>query len=342
MEFKASSSLEIQESLQDLTLEEDAQEIPNITEKVLVGKVLSMRPFRRFTVQEIVSKNWRVKAKVQVEGLADNIFKFSFALKEDRDFIFKNRPWTINGAHMVLKEWSVDEQLEEITFNVSTFFLQIHGLPPRLLNEANAKRIASTISVILDSGSRLVVANRFLRIRVDISILNPLPAGFKKEKASGEEFWVQFRYEKLADFCFKCGMLSHVTGQCRKATFEMIQLKNGLSARLFGLWLNAERKETVPFRQVRPETDSKAALLSEGGVQSSNLDRGTSQHTARGESGSKRSQKSDLAVLEMGDAGFAEQRNDLHFTLKRQQLDGSIVLQKVKLSNVTGSCLKEA
>lgn len=131
-------------------------------------------------------------------------------------------------------------------------------------------------------------------------------------------------------------------GQCRKTTFEMIQLKNGLSARLFGPWLNAERKETILFRQTRSEVAATMSLLSKGGVQSSNPDGGTSQHTARGESGLKKSQRSDLAILEMGDMGSTKQRNDFHFTLKRQQLDGSIVLQKVKLSNVTGLSLKEA
>lgn len=59
---------------------------------------------------------------------------------------------------------------------------------------------------------------------------------------------MQFRREKLSDFYFKCGLLSHFTGQCNRANFEMITLNNGYETRMFGLWLKAERREVVVFK----------------------------------------------------------------------------------------------
>lgn len=248
----------VENSLLNLALEEDAQEIAGITDTVLLGKILSSRPFRRFTVREIVSKNWHTKGKVNIELVAENVFKFSFLVKEDKEFIFQNRPWTFNGAHLVLKEWLQDVPVHEISFDSSAFTIQVHGLPPRLLNERNARALGSTLGRLLNPDGRLVIAQRFLRLRVEISIVEPLPAGFVHAKDATEDIWVQFRYEKLADLCFKCGRLSHVTGQCVKAAFEMIYLKQGMEARKYGFWLNAERNTVVPFtRKALPTVEQQ-------------------------------------------------------------------------------------
>lgn len=39
-------------------------------------------------MREIISKNWRTKEKVNTKKVAENIFKLSFTLKKDKDFIF--------------------------------------------------------------------------------------------------------------------------------------------------------------------------------------------------------------------------------------------------------------
>lgn len=242
MEFGAGSSMGVCDPLQNILLEEEEGATEQIIDRVLIRKILSVRPFRRFTIGEIIKNMWRTKAGVNVEGIADNTFKFAFALTEDKEVILKNKPWNLNGAHLVLREWSDDLSIEEVNFGRSIFFIQIHGLPPRLISERNARRIGASLGSLRETGDSLVVAHRFLRIRVEISVEDPLPVGFKQTKEGGQERWIQFRIEKLSDFCFKCGMLSHLIGQCCKQHFEMVHLNTGVEARKFGKWLHTERK----------------------------------------------------------------------------------------------------
>lgn len=97
------------------------------------------------------------------------MFKFLFASKDDRDRIFGRQPWSFNGAHLNLKLWDPNLQFERVSFDTSTFFIQIHGLPPNLLHADNARLIGSEVGYVHeDSISRKIVVNqRYLRLRVD-------------------------------------------------------------------------------------------------------------------------------------------------------------------------------
>lgn len=100
---------------------------------------------------------------------------------------------------------------------------------------------------------RCIVANRYLRFKVEISIKSPLPAGFFQKRFGGGETWIQFKYERLADFCFKCGMLEHVTGKCSFTVPATITSGNGIATNLFGMWLKAENAGSLLF--INPEEE---------------------------------------------------------------------------------------
>lgn len=70
-----------------------------------------------------------------MEKGADNMFKIIFGSKDDKDHIFKNRPWSLDGAHLILKPWPDNQVLQDISFDDTTLWLQIHGLPPANLHK---------------------------------------------------------------------------------------------------------------------------------------------------------------------------------------------------------------
>lgn len=78
-----------------------------------------------------------------------------------------------------------------------------------------------------------VVKNRYLRLCVDIKVVSPLPIGFHKKKDM-EEIWIQFKWERLADFCYKCGLLTHITGKCSFASPARVTSALDLTAKLYG------------------------------------------------------------------------------------------------------------
>ncbi|KAF4353365.1 hypothetical protein F8388_016548 [Cannabis sativa] len=57
----------------------------------------------------------------------------------------------------------------------------------------------------------------FLRFRAILDISKPLLRGeMVKLKDSLDEFWLEFRYERLPEFCFECGTIGHPFESCHK------------------------------------------------------------------------------------------------------------------------------
>lgn len=147
---------------------------------MLIGRVLSARSFRRFTLSKIISKTWNLRNREHIERLEDNLFKFNFYTNDDKDTIFRSRPWCLNWVHMILKEWPSELSFSEIQFNTSTFIIQIHELPPMYLHEGTTRMIGNKVGYKHPNSinRRCVVARCFLRFQVDIKVKKPLPAGF--------------------------------------------------------------------------------------------------------------------------------------------------------------------
>lgn len=80
---------------------------------------------------------------------------------------------------------------------------------------------------------RCIVSSSYLRFKVDISTTKPIPAGFFQDRDNRGELWIQFKYERLADFCYTCGDLNHVTEKCTFATPATITTTNGITACLW-------------------------------------------------------------------------------------------------------------
>lgn len=145
----------------------------------------------------------------------------------------------LQWVHVILKEWSHMVPIEKISFRRSTFVVRVHGLPPVFLHEGTARQLGNLIGE-LDEASlskKVVISERFLRFRVEVLVEQPLPAGFFMDLGEGEETWIQFKYECLADFCYRCGMLNHVTGKCHSRIFTSVKSNDGL---VYGPWLKAE------------------------------------------------------------------------------------------------------
>lgn len=203
----------LQDSLQSLNLQPEGDQRDGSLDRVLLGKVLITRNFKCFTIAEIVTKTWRVRSKIQIECIAENTFKFHFGCSEKKDYIFNGMPWSINGSHLVLKKWLVNTYLNGISFDWSTFILQVHGLPPALLHAGTTRRMRNKIGKLhLGSlGRKCVVGNRYLRMKIDIEVHNPIPAGFFQDKQNGDKELIQFKCERLSDFFYKCSIIDHVT-----------------------------------------------------------------------------------------------------------------------------------
>ncbi|KAH7510810.1 hypothetical protein FEM48_ZijujUnG0085900 [Ziziphus jujuba var. spinosa] len=73
--------------------------------------------------------------------------KVQLIIKRNR--IWKKRPWSINRSHLVLREWSAEVAVQDIDFNCSLFWVQIHGLPLQYMTRENAMKIGGLFKEVL-------------------------------------------------------------------------------------------------------------------------------------------------------------------------------------------------
>lgn len=55
-----------------------------------------------------------------------------------------------------------------------------------------------------------------MKIRVDLPIDKPLRKGGNVVNPEGDKYWVTFKYERLPNFCFLCGVLGHDEKHCSR------------------------------------------------------------------------------------------------------------------------------
>lgn len=247
MEPKDARVQELQEALSAINLQPSSDSNGFEGDRLLLGTILTTRVYRRFTLSEIITKAWG--PRIKIENLGQNFFKFVFSAKAERDRVFRGRPWNINGAHLILKEWPETMAINKVPFDTTTFTIQIHGLPPMFLHAGSAKLIGNRVGKVYEDSinRKAVVGHRFLRFKLDIEVRKPIPAGYFLSSHSDNENWIQFKYERLGDFCYKCGFLDHVTGRCDFEKPAFITSADGASARLYGPWLRAEHKGDLLF-----------------------------------------------------------------------------------------------
>lgn len=60
-----------------------------------------------------------------------------------------------------------------------------------------------------------------MRVRIWVDISKPLKKGFFLRRVKEEDSWVRFKYERLLDFCYGCGMVGHAVNECKgKRSFD--------------------------------------------------------------------------------------------------------------------------
>ena len=116
-----------------------------------------------------------------------------------------------------------------ISFTYSLFWGQIWGLPFDMIIEKIGKEIGSNLGIFMavDTRSWKLEQSKFMRIKVNLPLEKPLRRCGKVASLEGESFCIQFRYERLPVFCFRCGVMGHDERHYKKNGQPNQTLQNG-------------------------------------------------------------------------------------------------------------------
>lgn len=91
----------------------------------------------------------------------------------------------------------------------------------------------------------------------------PLLTCYFQKRDDGKDSWIQFKFERLLDFCYKCGALDHVTGRCNFNTPATVTSVNGVVANMFRPWLRAEHQGSLSFFNLHLEVENEVMIAKE-------------------------------------------------------------------------------
>ncbi|KAF4372141.1 hypothetical protein F8388_000357 [Cannabis sativa] len=117
-------------------------------------------------------------------------YTVSFGCEGDLKRVLAKEPWNFHNLHMIL----------------------LFRLPFLSKTEALAKILGNMIGKFLEvfEDSLNEGWGPFLRMRVEIDVSKPLLRGqLVTFPWMNDELWIDYRYERLPDFCYECGIIGH-------------------------------------------------------------------------------------------------------------------------------------
>ncbi|XP_057985277.1 uncharacterized protein LOC131170226 [Hevea brasiliensis] len=208
-------------SWNEVTLELDTndKEAESVSTLILVGKVLATRSFPINHVRNILNQVWNLAFDFNVKNVLEykNTFLFTFKHERDKQRVLEGIPWSVSNALLILKSWSPHLKIEKVDFSTCLFWVQVHGLSRNQMTRENALKIGKIFHGVLDTdlvSNYDVSIGTCMRIRVDVDKRKPLFVGFTNRSADGSLERVRFRFKRLPDFCYMCGLLGHQIQTC--------------------------------------------------------------------------------------------------------------------------------
>ena len=93
----------------------------------------------------------------------------------------------------------------------------MHELPVSMLDFEIAMELGEKISAILSTKNlNELIGGDFLQIRFEVHVSKPLCRCCRVALNDKDEVWVSSKYEKLLNFWYWCGKVSHTDKECEK------------------------------------------------------------------------------------------------------------------------------
>ena len=251
-------------SCQDIRIELPPNQDNNLPpDNILLAKIISSKNINYNMVKDITVKAWKPVFPMEIKRLSKEVFMFSFDHEVDLHKVFTRRPWSIRGGHMVLKRWSPDLTWQEVDFSTSSIWVQVHVLPTLWRTEENLRKIGSGVGAVLEVkliGEPGGMWRKFIRLRVEMDISNPLIPGVFLPRPGKNELWIGLKYEKIADICYCCGIIGHDQKNCLAEVFKL-RNPSRKSFKAAGPWLKAENDEVPDEIDTKSSTSTRTSSL---------------------------------------------------------------------------------
>ncbi|KAF3964505.1 hypothetical protein CMV_011216 [Castanea mollissima] len=206
-------------------------------EHVLAARFMTRRALNVEAVGRTFKPLWRARKDFEIREAGDQVL-FIFELETDAERVLAMEPWSFDKHVVLFQRYDFSVPTKNRRFTTMKFWVQMHGLPKSMLKPEVAMELGEKLGVVRSANhTNEMIGGNFIRVRVEIDVSEPLCRGRRVVLNDKDEVWVSLKYEKLSNFCYWCGKVSHTEKECDK----WLASKGTLSVEQqeYGAWLRA-------------------------------------------------------------------------------------------------------
>uniref|UniRef100_A0A803PAT1 Zinc knuckle CX2CX4HX4C domain-containing protein n=1 Tax=Cannabis sativa TaxID=3483 RepID=A0A803PAT1_CANSA len=187
----------------------------------LLLKLCTVKHFNRASLIKTLAPIWTSQCRfpVTISEHSDGLFLVTFLCEGDKRRILDGQPWHFAQSLTIFAAPDTSFPITPDQMHYVPFWMQVYGIPFRCKSYDLAKLIATGVGDLIqvDNTTLKDGTGPYLRARYLLDVNKPIRRGinicFIK---MGREFtkWLDFKYERLPNFCFYCGKLDHTKKYC--------------------------------------------------------------------------------------------------------------------------------
>jgi hypothetical protein len=188
----------------------------------ILGKIITDKVIYTSSIQSGLENIWGAPKGLKIQEVGGNILQFFMENVSDQDRILQGNPWIFRNSWLIVKPWNRETDPRTIDFDHAPVWIQLWGLPPHCKTKAMGQHLGSLLGEVEAfeiyeyPGKKMIV-----KIKVAINVHQPISAGIHVGNPTDGTSWVDFRFEKLPQVCFHCGLIGHSDKQCKNQAINM-------------------------------------------------------------------------------------------------------------------------